>query len=240
MDLLTLGAAFLAGILTILSPCVLPILPIVFASATNSHRSGPIALAIGLATGFTALGLFLATVGIGIGLDAEKFRAASALLLIAFGGLLLVPAAQARLQTALAPLGDFANQKMQGYKGDGLVGQFGLGILLGAVWGPCVGPTLGAATLLASRGEALFQVTVTMLMFGVGVAIPLLILGTAGGKFLKRARGTLGETGRLGKWLLGGGMVFAGLLVLTGADRVVETWMLQHGPSWATYWATRF
>jgi cytochrome c-type biogenesis protein len=240
MDLLTLGAAFLAGILTILSPCVLPILPIVFGSATNSHRYGAIALAMGLATGFTALGLFLATAGISLGLDAEKFRAVSALLLIGFGCLLLIPVAQARLQMLLAPLGNLASQATQGYKSNGLTGQFGLGLLLGAVWGPCVGPTLGAATLLASRGEALFQVTLTMLLFGVGVAIPLLILGTVGGEFLRRARGTLGETARLGKWLLGGGMVSAGLLVLTGADRIVETWMLQHGPSWATYWSTRF
>jgi len=70
----TLGLAFLAGILSILSPCVLPLLPIVLGTAQAEHRLGPVALAAGLAVSFTAIGLFVATIGFAIGLDTDVFR----------------------------------------------------------------------------------------------------------------------------------------------------------------------
>src|SRR4030042_1368660 len=90
--------AFLAGIFSTLSPCVLPLLPIILVTAVSEHRLGPLALASGLALSFVAAGMFIATIGYGIGLDAGFFRIASALLLITIGVVLLVP----QLQTQLA------------------------------------------------------------------------------------------------------------------------------------------
>lgn len=242
MDLISLGAALLAGVLTILSPCVLPVLPIVFGSAAGSHRHGAVALALGLAVGFAAVGLFVATIGFAIGLDAGLFRTLSAVLLMAFGLVLLVPRAQAAMQGALAPVGNWANRRTPGVGGNatGLAGQFGLGLLLGLVWSPCAGPTLGAASLLAAQGQQLGMVALTMLLFGIGAAVPLLLIGTAGREAMKRMRGRLRSAGRLGKLLLGGGMLVAGLLVLTGRDKALETWALDHGPAWATEWSTKF
>jgi cytochrome c-type biogenesis protein len=124
----TLGLALLAGVLTALSPCVLPLLPIVLGTAQSEHRLGPIALAAGLALSFAAIGLFVATIGFAAGLDTGVFRAISAMLLIAVGILLLVPKLQAQFALAASPV---------------------LGLLLGAVWSPCVGPTLGATSILA-------------------------------------------------------------------------------------------
>ena len=69
------GIALLAGILSTLSPCVLPLIPIVLGVAVSEHRLGALALAIGLAVSFVAIGLFIATVGCGIGLDAGHLRA---------------------------------------------------------------------------------------------------------------------------------------------------------------------
>ncbi len=240
MDLLTLGAAFLAGVLTILSPCILPILPIVLGAASSQHRMGPVALALGLSTGFAVLGLFIATVGFSIGLDPALFRKSSAVLLLAFGAVLLVPAAQRQMQATLAPIGNWANSRSSGVRGNGFAGQFGLGALLGAVWSPCVGPTLGAATLLASQGEGIGQAAVVMLLFGIGISIPLLTLGLAGRQAMARMRGGLGSAAGYGKYLLGFGMVIAGALVLTGWDKVAEIWFLDNGPAWATEWSTRF
>lgn len=107
MDLLTLGAALLAGLLTFLNPCVLPVLPIVFGAAANEHRYGPLALAGGLALSFTAVGLFVATIGFSVGLDAGFFRQVSAALLIGFGMMLAIPRAQYRFKPrwARSPLG---------------------------------------------------------------------------------------------------------------------------------------
>lgn len=240
MDLLTLGTAFLAGVLTILSPCILPILPIVLGAASSEHRLGPLALALGLATGFAALGLFIATVGFSLGLDSGMFRNTSAVLLLGFGLILLIPAAQRQMQALLAPIGNWANSRTSHVRGGGFVGQFGLGLLLGAVWSPCVGPTLGAATLLASQGEGLGSAALVMLLFGIGISMPLLAIGLAGRQILARMRGGLGRAASTGKLLLGAGMVLASALVLTGWDKQAEIWALDNGPDWATEWSTRF
>lgn len=88
------GLALLAGVLSTLSPCVLPLLPVVIGTAIGEHRHGPLALAAGLALSFVAIGLFVATIGFAIGLDQEVFRSAAAVLLIAVGGLLLLPRLQ--------------------------------------------------------------------------------------------------------------------------------------------------
>ena len=104
----TLGLAFLAGCLSVLSPCVLPLLPIVLGTAASEHRLGPLALAVGLAISFTAIGLFVATVGFAMGLDTDVFRTISAVLLIAVGVLLLVPRLQEQFAVAAGPVSQWA------------------------------------------------------------------------------------------------------------------------------------
>src|SRR5438105_10871117 len=104
-----LALAFVAGVLSILSPCVLPILPIVLGAAASEHRWGPAALAAGLAVSFVAIGLFAATVGYSIGLDAELFRNIAAALMITVGVVILVPRFQERLALAGAPLPNWSD-----------------------------------------------------------------------------------------------------------------------------------
>ena len=94
------GLAFLAGILSVLSPCVMPLLPLVLGAAASEHKLGPAALATGLAISFVAIGLFVATVGFAIGLDGDVFRKVAAVLLLLVGIVLMVPVAQVRLATA--------------------------------------------------------------------------------------------------------------------------------------------
>jgi cytochrome c-type biogenesis protein len=90
----TLALALLAGGLSVLSPCVLPLLPIVLGTAASAQRLGPVALAAGLAVSFTAIGLFVATIGFAAGVDSGVFRLVSASLLIAVGLVMLVPRLQ--------------------------------------------------------------------------------------------------------------------------------------------------
>ncbi len=177
MDIVGLGLAALAGVLTMLSPCVIPLLPLVLGGAASEHKFGPVALAGGLAISFTIIGLFVATIGFGIGLDTEFFRAVAAVLLVTVGLILTVPMLQARLAVAAGPVSNWTEQRFGGFSTSGLGGQFSLGLLLGAVWVPCVGPTIGAASLLASSGENLGQVALTMLVFGFGAGITLALLG---------------------------------------------------------------
>ena len=104
MPLGTLGLAFLAGTLSVLSPCVLPLVPIVLGTAASEHRLGPLALAAGLAISFTTIGLFVATIGFAAGLDTDLFRTVSAILLIGVGVLLLVPRLQEQFAVAAGPV----------------------------------------------------------------------------------------------------------------------------------------
>jgi cytochrome c biogenesis protein CcdA len=236
----TIGLAFLAGVLSVLSPCVLPLLPIVLGTAQSEHRLGPVALASGLAVSFTVIGLFVATIGFAIGLDTDVFRAISALLLITVGVVLLVPRLQQQVAVAAGPVDTWVDDRVGGFSATSLWGQFGLGVLLGAVWVPCVGPTLGAASILAAKGEDLGQVALTMLAFGVGAALPLMVLGFVSREAMMRWRGRLMEAGKGGKMLLGVLLVAVGLLVATGADKKVEAFLVEASPDWLTDLTTRY
>lgn len=239
--MVTLALAFAAGLLSILSPCVLPLLPLVLGAAVSEHRFGPAALAAGLALSFVAIGLFVATVGFAIGLDGGVFRAVGAAVMIAIGAVLMAPALQARVALAGAPFADWGERTFGGrVSSAGLAGQFGVGLLLGAVWSPCVGPTLGAASVLAAQGKDLPQVALTMAVFGVGAATPLLVLGTLSRATLLRARAGLHSVGGGLKTALGVVFILIGLAILTGADKAVEAAVLTHAPEWLVNLTTRF
>jgi len=240
MSVATLGLALLAGVLSVLSPCVLPLLPIVLGTAASAHRFGPVALAIGLALSFTVIGLFVATIGFAAGLDTGVFRTISAILLIGVGLVLLVPKLQEQFALAAAPVSNWAGGYTDNFTPGSLAGQFGLGLLLGAVWSPCVGPTLGAASVLAAKGEDLTQVGLTMLMFGIGAALPLMLLGFVSREAMMRWRGRLMETGSVGKTLLGVLLVMVGLLVATNLDKRLETVLVDASPDWLTNLTTKF
>jgi len=235
----SLGLAFLAGILSVLSPCVLPLLPLVLGAAASEHRLGPAALAAGLALSFVIIGLFVATVGFAIGLDAGIFRTGAAIMLILIGLVLMVPAAQTRLAVAAGPVSNWTESRFGGFSTAGLLGQFGVGMLLGAVWSPCVGPTLGAASLLASQGRDLGIVALTMLLFGIGAALPLLLLGTLSREVLMRWRDRMMGVGKGLKAALGLILVVTGAVIVLGYDKVLETALVDASPSWLTDLTTR-
>jgi cytochrome c biogenesis protein CcdA len=235
-----IGLALIAGVLSTLSPCVLPLVPIVVATALGEHRLGPVALAAGLALSFVIIGLFVATVGFAAGLDHDLFRAVAAVLLIAVGVVLLVPRLQTQLATASGPVGDWAQSHAGSLAAGGLGGQFSVGLLLGVVWSPCVGPTLGAASVLAARAEDLTWVALTMLAFGVGAALPLLAIGLMSRQTLAHWRNRMLAAGKGGKALMGALLVTVGVLILTGLDKRIEAALVEASPAWLTELTTRF
>lgn len=240
MTLGTLTLAALAGVLSVLSPCVLPLLPIVLGSAAAEHRWAPAALALGVALSFTVLGLFVSTIGFAIGLDAELFRMVAAVLLITVGVVLMAQPLQVRLATAGSPIGNTIEEVFGQFSTHGTRGQFMLGLLLGAVWAPCVGPTLGAASVLAAQGESLGQVALTMAAFGIGAALPLLVMGMASREAMMRWRGRLLGAGSGGKAVLGILLAFVGVLILTGLDKTIEAALVEASPAWLTSLTTRY
>ena len=239
MPAASFALAFAAGVLTILSPCVLPLVPMVLGSASAEHRMAPVALAAGVGVSFAVIGGVLASVGFAVGFDGSVLRPLAALLLMGIGLVLIVPVLQTRLSVAAGPLSNWANTTLGGFSTSGLTGQFLLGLLLGAVWTPCAGPTLGAASLLASRGQNLPAVALTMLLFGLGTGLALAALGLLSRAAMMSWRDRLMGAGRSGKLLLGAGLMLVGLGILTGAERSLEAWLVDVSPLWLTQLTTQ-
>ncbi len=238
--LTTLFFAFVAGTLTVLSPCVLPVLPMVLGAASSKGRAGPVFLALGLTLSFVAIGMFVALFGFAIGLDEGVFRQFAAMLMIAVGFVLAMPVLQTRLATAGGPVSGWINERFAGTEETSNGGPFGLGLLMGAIWAPCVGPTLGAASVMAAQGENLAEVTLTMIVFGIGSALPLLLLGLLSREVLMRWRGKMLSLGGGMKSVLGMLLVVSGVLVLSGYDKQAEAYLVQKSPDWLTEITTRF
>lgn len=234
------GFAFLAGLVSILSPCVLPLVPLVLGTSLSKHRFGPVALAVGLALSFTSVGLFVATIGYALNIDGSVFRMAGAVLIVVVGVVLLVPVLQVRFATVSGPVANWADGQAGSHTASGVVGQLGIGLLLGVVWSPCVGPTLGAASVMAAQGRNLGQVAVVMLMFGIGAAVPLLALGALSRRTIEIVRGGLIEGGKAARIAIGLLLVLFGGLILSGTDRTVEAALVDWSPTWLTTVSTQF
>jgi cytochrome c-type biogenesis protein len=232
--------ALLAGVLSILSPCVLPLLPIVLTAAAASHRYGPVAFGAGLVLFFVAIGLFVDTIGLGIGIDSNAFRLTGAAIMVAFGLVLVIQPLQRRFEQLVAPLQAAGDRLMAHVAPSGLVGQFLIGALLGMVWSPCIGPTLGAAIALAAQGKSIGQASLTMFFFGVGVALPLVLIGAVSRETLIRWRKRINVAGHVGYVLLGSLLLLIGAMILSGFDRYLETKLLQITPDWLNMLTTRF
>jgi len=232
--------AFVAGVLTILSPCVLPILPIVLGAAASERKYGPVALAAGLALSFVVVGLIVSTIGYSIGLNAELFRQAAAILIIIFGAVLMFPGLQARFALASGPIANWTDRHFGTDRGSGYAGQFWAGVLLGAVWSPCVGPTLGAASLLAAQGRDLPQVALSMFVFGLGATLPLLIVGLISRQAMQRWGKQILSIGQVAKAGFGLLLVIIGILIVTSFDKRLETALVDASPQWLTDLTTRF
>ncbi|MPZ46581.1 MAG: cytochrome c biogenesis protein CcdA [Betaproteobacteria bacterium] len=238
-----MGSAFLAlmaGMLSTVSPCILPILPIVLVGALNTHRYGPLALVAGLTLTFTSVGLLLSGAIRAFDISEDTIRLVSAGLLLLFGIVLLSAALRARFAFVASPISARLNEALAGFAPDGLRGQFTVGALLGAMWVPCAGPTLGGALSLAANSTTLPAAGVIMALFSLGATLPLLLLAYGSRKALTARRASLAEIGRWGTPVLGGVLLVFGILVIVGWDRTIQAALVNAMPEWLVTVTTRF
>ena len=222
--------AYLAGVVTILSPCILPLLPIVLGGALSSHRLGPYALATGLVLAFTGFGLLVATAGFAIGLTPKLLNQIAAVLMIGLGAVLLSSSLQQRFAVAASVATGGLQTRVSEFTPDGLSGQFVLGAILGAVWTPCVGPTLGAAIALAAQGQSIGYAATVMFAFAVGTVTPLLAIMLVSREAFMNNRGALMTANRWLKPALGVLLVVLGIAFLTGLMSDWEAFVLERMP----------
>ncbi|MFT5390848.1 MAG: cytochrome c-type biogenesis protein [Gammaproteobacteria bacterium] len=237
--MLNLFWAYLAGTLTLINPCVLPLLPIIVATAFQSSRKGPLLLALGLVVSFTIVGVGVTAFGHLVGIDDAVINRTAAVLMVLFGVVLLVPRAQEVLATMTSPLASGANSRLDKLQG-GASGQFFVGVLLGAVWSPCIGPTLGGAIGLAASGDGLVQATFTMVAFGFGVSTILLVLAYGSRELLSSRRERLMALMPWAKPIMGVTLLVVGLAIFFHWDRKLETYLLDIMPIWLQDLSVRF
>lgn len=224
--------AYLAGLLTLINPCVLPVLPIALSSSLSAHRAGPIALVTGMSLSFTLFGVAIAALGPAIGLDIETVAQAGAVLMIAFGLVLLVPQLNTRFVMATSGVASKADMRIGTFDNSGLRGQFLGGTLLGAVWSPCIGPTLGGAIALASQGQNLAWSAAVMLLFSLGIASVMLGLAYGTRGWLERNRGRMRALSEYAKPVMGIVFVAVGLMLAFKLNHIIEAWLLDIMPYW--------
>jgi cytochrome c-type biogenesis protein len=232
--------AFIAGALTTLNPCVLPMVPFVVATALRSGPLGPVALVAGMALTFTLAGVFVTAVGPAIGLTLDHIRIASAIIILIMGLVLLVPAGGRVFALALGPVADRANGLMDKAGGTGLGSQAVTGMLLGLLWSPCSGPTLAGALGLAATGGSLVQAALTMLVFSLGAGSVIMALAYGAREALQRRKAAMMAVAEKSKGIVGALFVAIALFILTGLDKWLETKAVDVMPLWLIEITTRF
>ena len=186
--------AYLGGVLTILSPCILPVLPFVFARADRPFVKSGLPLLLGMAVSFAAIAS-LATIGGGWAVEANRVGRAVALLLFAgFALLLIFPAVADRAMQPLVRLGE----RLSGPgKQDGLMGSLVLGLATGLLWAPCAGPILGLILTGAALSGATASTILLLLAYALGAATSLALALLVGGKVFAGMKRSLGA----GQWI---------------------------------------
>ncbi|WP_341367152.1 cytochrome c biogenesis CcdA family protein [Yoonia sp. BS5-3] len=231
---------YLAGLLTLINPCVLPVLPIVLATALQAGRAGPLILAAGMSLSFVIVGMTVAVFGRSLGVDDVMIARAGAAIMVLFGLVLLIPQFSTRFTAVTAGMSARADARMDDVNRDGLSGQFVGGALLGAVWVPCVGPTLGGAIALASSGESLWLAAGTMLSFALGISTIIIVLAYGAQNAIRRRRDWLRAISGRVRTITGVIFIGLGIALLLNLHRYAEIWLLDHLPFWLQDLSVRF
>ncbi len=222
---LSTGLAFLAGGLTVLSPCVLPILPILIGRSLQSHRYGPLALVAGLVGGFAVAGSLLGITASWLTGFANVLRIAAIVILLLLGILAIFPTWGYRIFSYL-PISRWTKEPPR----IGLWGEFWLGTQLGLLWTPCAGPVLGGILVLAAVNHQIAGAFGLLIAYGLGAALPLLAIAYGGRTLSQRVIGFRRHSAVLQK--VGGVIVIVtAIAILLGWDVQVQLWLAPFFPA---------
>ncbi len=229
--LLILAFAFLAGVITILSPCILPILPIILTSSIagkNTGKSRPIGVVLGFILSFTFFTLFLSTIVQLSGISANSLRLVSVVVIAGFGATLLVPQFQVLTEKLFSKIVRFmpTGQNKTGFWGGILIG-----LSVGLLWTPCVGPILASVISLAITGTVTFDAFLITLAYSLGTAIPMFLIIVGGQNALRRVPWLLSNLAIIQK-VFGIIMILTAIAIFFNFDRKFQTFVLNTFPQY--------
>jgi cytochrome c biogenesis protein CcdA/thiol-disulfide isomerase/thioredoxin len=222
--------AFIGGVITILSPCILPILPIVLSGSVGEGRRKPQGIVAGFILSFTFFTLFLAAIVRSTGLSADFLRGFSIAIILIFGISLLLPQFQVLTEKLFSKLsGSLAMQKNR----QGFLGGILIGLSIGLIWTPCVGPILASVITLAATSEVNLAAFLITLAYAAGTAIPMFAIMYGGRSLLLRIPWLLPNTGKIQKGF-GVLMILTAIGIFFNIDRRFQTYVLETFPNYGT------
>jgi cytochrome c biogenesis protein CcdA/thiol-disulfide isomerase/thioredoxin len=223
---LLLAFALLAGAGTALSPCVLPVLPALLASASAGGKRRPLGVVLGLSVTFTVTIVGIAKVVGGVGLGSDPLRLLAVFVLLAGGLALMVPALGDRLEARLSRIAALGAGGGRMSRGDGFASGLVVGAALGFVYTPCAGPILAA---VISVGAATGRTVAIAIAYSAGSALVLLLLALGGRSLFDRVRAA--GRGPALQRALGAIMVLTAVAILTNVDVRFDQYIAQHIPN---------
>lgn len=227
--IILIAFAFLAGIITILSPCILPILPIVLSGSFGSKRK-PLGIVVGFVLSFTLFTLFLSVLVKATGISADALRSLSIIIILIFGISLILPKFQVYMERLFSRLsGKLAVKGTH----EGFHGGVFIGLSLGLVWTPCVGPIIASVITLAATSTVNFAAFFITLSYALGTAIPMLAIMIGGRGLLQKIPWLLPNTSKIQK-VFGVLMILTAIGIFFNIDRRFQVFILDKFPSYGT------
>jgi len=237
---LLIPIAFISGILTVFSPCVLPILPIILASGIDGNTKRVNGTILGLIVSFTVASLLLATIVRVLGIPADSVRIAAVALLLLFGLSLTFPEIGNRIQAWIEKRWThFASIGATRGKHNGFGGGFIMGVSLGIVWTPCIGPVVAAVATLAAVSSFSFSAIAIALAYAIGAGIPLYYIAKGGSRISSKLSFIKKENQKI-RQIFGIIVLASALFIWSGADRAFQAWTLANLPESWTQLPTTF
>lgn len=227
--LLLILFSFIAGFVTILSPCILPILPIVLSGSLNGGHRRPIGIVVGFVLSFTLFTLFLSAIVKATGLSPDLLRSVSVIIILFFGAALLLPNFQVLMEKLFTRLAGSVSGRVS--QGSGFWSGILLGLSLGLVWTPCVGPIIASVITLAATSSVNGSAVLITLSYSIGTAIPMFAITYGGRKLLQKIPWLLRNTGNIQK-VFGVLMILVAIGIFFNLDRKFQTAVLDKLPQY--------
>jgi cytochrome c biogenesis protein CcdA/thiol-disulfide isomerase/thioredoxin len=225
------GFAFVAGIITILSPCILPVLPVILAGGTGGGKARPVGIILGFILSFTVFTVTLSAIAEATGLGTGALRIFAVVILALFGLVMLVPKLSQLFEAAISRL-TTRFQPKQGSK-NGFWGGIPLGMSLGILWTPCVGPILASVITLALASSIDAGAFVITLAYSLGTAIPMFLIMIGGRALIKRVPALTKHSGGIRRGF-GVVMIFVSLSIAMGWDVQFQSAVLNAFPGYGS------
>ncbi|MGL1890570.1 MAG: cytochrome c biogenesis CcdA family protein [Spirochaetaceae bacterium] len=218
--------AFLSGVITILSPCILPVLPIVL-SGSIGGKSKPLGVISGFILSFSIFTLTLSAIVKAFNISPNSMRIVAIIIIIAFGLTLVIPKLQLYFEILVSR---FIKQRPTKQK-SGFFGGFMVGTSLGLIWTPCVGPIMASVIGLAISQNVDGGAVVIIIAYALGTSLPMLGIMIGGRKLLNKFPKLMGNTQKIQRFF-GILMIVVGLSIGFGLDRKFQGFILQVFPNY--------